>query len=192
MNETPRWLFEALDREFHFVLDAAASDDNHLCTTYFTERDNALQQDWWPYRRVWCNPPYDTIGKRNLIRWVAKGDVEGKRCLVAMLLPSKTDTIWWHKYAAKGEIRWVKGRLQFGEHSGKAPWASVVVIFSTWRFIVRSLMTALGGKAKLVDLYRAAEALKNSANNFVPAKIRQTVQRYPEFSSPTRGTWEMA
>ncbi len=29
-RSTPRWLFDQLDAEFHFVLDAAASRENHL------------------------------------------------------------------------------------------------------------------------------------------------------------------
>ena len=34
---TPSDLFEALNKEFSFVLDAAADEENHLCKNYFTE-----------------------------------------------------------------------------------------------------------------------------------------------------------
>lgn len=44
--ETPQALFDELDKEFHFTLDAAASDKNHKCKKYYTERDNGLMQDW--------------------------------------------------------------------------------------------------------------------------------------------------
>ena len=43
---TPDWLFNKLDREFHFGLDAAASDLNHKCEKYFTEADDGLKQKW--------------------------------------------------------------------------------------------------------------------------------------------------
>lgn len=43
---TPDWLFTKLDREFHFGLDAAASDLNHKCEKYFTEADDGLKQKW--------------------------------------------------------------------------------------------------------------------------------------------------
>lgn len=43
---TPDWLFNQLDREFHFGLDAAASDLNHKCEKYFTEADDGLKQKW--------------------------------------------------------------------------------------------------------------------------------------------------
>ena len=44
--ETPQKLFNELDAEFHFTLDAAASDENHKCTRYFTQEDDGLQKNW--------------------------------------------------------------------------------------------------------------------------------------------------
>lgn len=44
--ETPQSLFDELDREFHFTLDAAASDTNHKCDRYYTKEQNGLIQDW--------------------------------------------------------------------------------------------------------------------------------------------------
>ena len=44
--ETPKNLFEELDREFHFTLDAAASHENHKCDKYYTADENGLEQDW--------------------------------------------------------------------------------------------------------------------------------------------------
>lgn len=54
---TPQPLFDALDREFHFTLDAAASDANRKCPRYLTEAENALTADIFDHV-VWCNPPY--------------------------------------------------------------------------------------------------------------------------------------
>ena len=44
--ETPESFFQELDREFHFDLDACASDDNHKCEKYFTREQDGLSQDW--------------------------------------------------------------------------------------------------------------------------------------------------
>lgn len=44
--ETPEAFFQELDKEFHFDLDACASDDNHKCDRYFTVADNGLTKNW--------------------------------------------------------------------------------------------------------------------------------------------------
>ena len=164
---TPQWLFDQLDNEFRFVLDAAASPENAKCAIYFTREDNALTKDWHPYRRVWLNPPYDTNRQRGiLLQFVGKAYHEAyKFCLVVCLLPAKTDTEWWHRYAEKGQKRFLKGRLYFNDDQGRAPFPSVVVIFSTWRLIVRHLLESLGGRARLQDLYRVSARLAEFTNN---------------------------
>ncbi len=43
---TPQDLFDELDKEFHFTLDPCASDDNHKCDMYYTEKENGLLQNW--------------------------------------------------------------------------------------------------------------------------------------------------
>ena len=44
--ETPQNLFDELNAEFNFTLDAAASDENHKCTRYFTQKEDGLRQNW--------------------------------------------------------------------------------------------------------------------------------------------------
>ena len=51
---------------------------------------------------------------------------------VVMLLPARTDTKWFHKYIynnPKCEIRFIKGRLKFGNSKNSAPFPSMIVIF---------------------------------------------------------------
>ena len=51
--------------------------------------------------------------------------------LVVALLPSRTDTKWFHDYIyGKAEIRFIKGRLKFGDSKNSAPFPSMIVI---WR-----------------------------------------------------------
>lgn len=54
---TPKRLFQKLNEEFNFMLDAATSDDNPLNTPYFcTEKDDALTKEW--INPTYVNPPY--------------------------------------------------------------------------------------------------------------------------------------
>ena len=123
---TPKEFFKKLDDEFHFTLDAAASDENALCKDYFTEKDNALVQKWTGI--VWLNPP----DGRELKHWVKKAHDEvqnGNAEMVVMLVPSRTDTVYWHEYIMKVDIRFIKGRLKFCDGKNPAPFPSAVVIF---------------------------------------------------------------
>jgi hypothetical protein len=57
--------------------------------------------------------------------------------VVVCLLPARTDTVWWHLYCAKGEIRFLRGRLKFGEAKNSAPFPSAIVVFRPWAQPVR-------------------------------------------------------
>jgi phage N-6-adenine-methyltransferase len=125
--ETPQSFYNALDREFHFTLDPAASHDNHKCEPYFTKEQDGLKQSWQGHI-VFCNPPYG----RKVGEWVKKGYEESLKpnTKVVMLLPARTDTKWFHDYIyGKAEIRFIKGRLKFGGCKDAAPFPSMVVIF---------------------------------------------------------------
>lgn len=43
---TPQALFDRLNDEFNFTIDAAASDEYHKCPIYYTKKENGLVQDW--------------------------------------------------------------------------------------------------------------------------------------------------
>ncbi|WP_249822524.1 phage N-6-adenine-methyltransferase, partial [Escherichia coli] len=68
--QTPLWLFDALDIEFGFWLDSAASDKNALCAHWLTEADDALNSEWISHGAIWNNPPYS-----NIRPWVEKAAV---------------------------------------------------------------------------------------------------------------------
>ena len=77
--------------------------------------------------RVFCNPPYSEVGK-----WVEKCYREGTKdnTLVVLLIPSRTDTKYFHDFIyQRAEIRFIRGRLKFGESSNYAPFPSMVAIF---------------------------------------------------------------
>ena len=63
--------------------------------------------------------------------WMKKAYEESQKgATVVCLVPARTDTSYWHEYAMQAdEIRFVKGRLKFGDGKGSAPFPSAVVIF---------------------------------------------------------------
>jgi phage N-6-adenine-methyltransferase len=124
--ETPLEIYEALNREFHFTLDPCATKSNAKCDIYFDIQADGLHQDWSQHR-VFMNPPYG----RQIGFWVKKAYEESTRgALVVCLIPSRTDTRWWHEYCMNGEIRFFRGRLKFGGSKNSAPFPSAVVIFN--------------------------------------------------------------
>lgn len=122
---TPQSLFDGLDQEFGFELDVCATEENAKCRWFFSPADDGLVQAWAP-AVCFCNPPYG----REIGRWLAKGFNESLLgATVVCLVPSRTDTKWWHRYARRGEIRYMKGRIRFEGAEHSAPFPSAVVIF---------------------------------------------------------------
>ena len=113
---TPEDTYADLDEEFHFTLDPCPLHADF----------DGLAIPW--VGSVFVNPPY---GKGNVIApWIKKGyEAALAGATVVMLLPSRTDTRWWHDYVMQGEIRFIKGRLKFGGAKNSAPFPSAVVIF---------------------------------------------------------------
>lgn len=115
---TPAWLRAELDAEFHFYFDPCplGGDVDGLAT---------LLTPWYG-KRVFCNPPYGP----GIAEWLQRG----LDAIVAVfLIPARTDTRWFHEIVlpkAK-EIRFIKGRLKFGDATNSAPFPSMIVIFTS-------------------------------------------------------------
>lgn len=125
---TPQSTFDELNKEFNFTLDPCANNENHKCDKYYTKGDDGLSKSWRG-ERVFCNPPYG----KELKKWVMKCYNESRNgnALCVMLIPSRTDTSYFHDYIyhkAK-EIRFIRGRLKFGNCKNSAPFPSMIVVF---------------------------------------------------------------
>jgi hypothetical protein len=106
----------ALNDEFHFDFDPCPLDgtENGLASLFVE----------WRGRRVFCNPPYGP----GIDKWLERG-LEAN--LTVFLVPARTDTRWFHDIVlpkAK-EIRFIRGRLKFGEATNSAPIPSMLVVF---------------------------------------------------------------
>ena len=122
--ETPQNLFDALNGKYRFTLDVCAISENAKCKRYFTPERDGLAQAW---RGVcWMNPPYG----REIGKWMKKAWESWREgATVVCLVPARTDTAWWHNYAMKGKILFIRGRLKFGGHHNSAPFPSAIVEF---------------------------------------------------------------
>jgi hypothetical protein len=111
---TPKSIYNQLNEEFSFDFDPCPEN-----ATF-----DGLEIEWG--KSNFINPPYS-----KLAQWLKKGYEEymkGKK--VVFLIPSRTDTKAWHEYCMKAtEIRFIKGRLKFGDSKNSAPFPSAIIIF---------------------------------------------------------------
>jgi phage N-6-adenine-methyltransferase len=115
---TPVSLFAQLDREFQFVLDAAADKQNKLCTHYFgsdhhdPKLRDALTVSWKDHIgglyqlvgilsrcAIFVNPPYSREHKMPIGPWIEKAWTESKAgCTVVGVIPYSPQTEWWRQW----------------------------------------------------------------------------------------------
>jgi len=132
---TPRPLYDKLSEMFGpFDMDPCTSKDNPLGTPiFYTKETDGLKQTWGlgDYdhpTKVFMNPPYG----RKVGEWIYKAwhaSLFG-RAIVVCLLPSRTDTQWWHNLVMSADsLYFIKGRLTFEGAKNTAPFPSVIVVF---------------------------------------------------------------
>ena len=125
--ETPQALFDGLDAEFCFTLDAASTDSNAKCARHYTEADDGLAKDWGgrllqPSLRA----RHRAVGREGRRRGAKAGHAR------RAAHPARTDTAYFHDHLyGKAELRFVRGRVRFcrgGAPQGSAPFPSMVAI----------------------------------------------------------------
>lgn len=124
---TPKDFFDNLNEEFHFTLDPCANEENHKCDLFYTKEQDGLTKDWGGHV-VFCNPPYG----KEIADWVRYSYEQSQKpnTTVVMLIPARTDTRYFHDYIyGKAEIRFIKGRLKFGDATNAAPFPSMIVVY---------------------------------------------------------------
>lgn len=132
---TPRDFYDTTNAEFSFGLDAAALQSSTLCPNNWygpdhpeQARQDAFARDWFADsngQAVWLNPPYG----RTIKEWVEKADFEAQKgATVVCLVPARTDTNWWWSHCISYEVRFIRGRLKFGNQPNSAPFPSALII----------------------------------------------------------------
>lgn len=123
---TPQDFYDLINAEFGFQTDVCALPSSAKCTRFYAPDDDGLAQTWTG--TCWMNPPYGG----EIREWVAKAHesamVHG--ATVVCLVPARVDTGWWWDHCRHGEIRFLRGRLKFGNSDTSAPFPSALVVFS--------------------------------------------------------------
>lgn len=145
---TPDAFFKALDKHFHFTLDPCCTERTAKCGEYYTQEMDGLNKSWYSHT-VFMNPPYG----REIGKWVQKAYIAALNgATVVCLIPSRTDTAWWHDYCSKGIVVFLRGRIHFVRDDGltaPAPFPSCLVCFSPG--VVNGAMRAVN--ANLLQLF---------------------------------------
>lgn len=128
---TPDAIFRALDAEYHFTLDAAASAENTKCPVYYAEGDDALNLNWYgidlaarnegaavlsPWEvRAFVNPPYQPKGA--VETWLKKGlDQAAQGVFSVFLVPMATSVAWFNDLVVPyAEWHSFRGRIPFDD-----------------------------------------------------------------------------
>lgn len=137
---TPDKVFNPLNAEFGFDLDAAATVHNRKVPEWFgpgSDVPDALVVNWCDYAAfVWCNPPYSRGLQKKFIAKAADERLLGVTSV--LLLPARTDTVAFHSFVwdqfnqqpcVGVEVRFLKGRIKFEGAQHGAPFPSMVVVF---------------------------------------------------------------
>ena len=115
---TPKELYNELNSKWFFDHDPCPLSEDYQGVGLFAN---------WGYMNF-VNPPYSNI-QQFLLTAVSVFHQMGKQSIV--LLPSRTDTKWFHeivlRYATR--VEFIKGRLKFGGSKNTAPFPSMLVYF---------------------------------------------------------------
>lgn len=115
--ETPAFVMDAVKNVLcikNFDIDVAASLSNSKADFFIDKEENGLFVSWKTndlHTYAWCNPPYTSIEK-----WLDKAIEESSHNVTTvMLLPSSTDTKWFHKarLSSRCSIGFGSGRIKF-------------------------------------------------------------------------------
>ena len=146
--QTPKAVYDTLDKEFHFDFDPCPHNPTF----------NGLTCEWGKSNFV--NPPYG----RQITDWIVKGCaqyLQGKT--VVFLIPSRTDTRWWHQYIMvhATEIRFIKGRLKFDGSKNSAPFPSAIVVMKA------NPLHQTMGVSRAVDMYSPATSRGGAGSKII-------------------------
>lgn len=128
---TPTYLYNQLDSEFNFGLDACADSKNHLCDRYYSLDNSALDLlNFWDVS-TFANIPYSIPRS-----FYEKAWWQSSRWQVPVVLLTKVATSenYWVEYVKDAHVRLIHNRLKFLDENNEphygATFGSAIVIFS--------------------------------------------------------------
>jgi phage N-6-adenine-methyltransferase len=155
--ETPGDLFAAASREFGpFMLDAAATYATRKASAWFGPgspfgADALTVPTWAGYGSAWLNPPYSQLGP-----FMERACREAEAGLdVVCLVPARPETRWFWRYASRGLVLFIDGRVQF--LAGGKPGANTAP-FPSCLVVLRGGLPSHWAAMRLWGTYSAREA----------------------------------
>ena len=145
--DTPQDFYNKLNARFSFTLDPCCTEASAKCSNYYTAEDDGLSKSW-AGQTVFMNPPYG----RQISKWIKKAyeESQNENTTVVCLIPSRTDTKYWHEYCMKAhEVCFIKGRLKFGNDSQGFKFCS----FSFRNRCLSSRLQACYGRRELIQKF---------------------------------------
>lgn len=126
---TPDHIIESLTNEFGKLFDPCPN--NPTFDGLKLNWSGVIRADTNQYEAVYVNPPY-TRGQ--ISRWVEKAEYEASKGItVIMLIPSYTDTKYFHRHIFNSQyvkdIRFLEGRLKFKGYDKRASFPSVIIVY---------------------------------------------------------------
>lgn len=137
--ETPKSMVRDLSSVFLWDIDVCASRSN-VAVKYFSQENDGLLQQWEGL--CWMNPPYG----REIGNWIDKA-ISSTLAKTVCLVPSRTDTKWFHKAAqVSTQIVFIKGRLRFEPNIKKsgAPFPSCFIVIGKLDKIQKTKLAGYG------------------------------------------------
>lgn len=116
---TPQTLWETLNREYRFNIDAAADEHNTKLSMFFdgkTPGTDALIRTWDVFEansRVWCNPPYQPKG--SVETWLQRGLNQAAVGVFSVFLVPMASSVAWFNDLVVPFAEWhtFRGRIAF-------------------------------------------------------------------------------
>jgi phage N-6-adenine-methyltransferase len=105
---TPGWLYQHLDRGYHFDFDPCSTPGNALSDFYATKEMDSLTMDWGRHI-VYMNCPYSRVAE-----FMAKAEESARGgATVVCLVPSRPGARWFQRaFREAAVICWLRQRHQ--------------------------------------------------------------------------------
>lgn len=108
------------------IYDYFVKKHNYIdCFQYKADYDE-FENDYFN-EKLFINPPFSKLKQVSI--WINKQVLKNK-CLVALLIPARTDTKYFHYLLGlKPTIYFIEGRLHYNDSIRCAPFPSILMIF---------------------------------------------------------------
>jgi hypothetical protein len=112
---TPPYLFDFLNKSYHFTVDGAANEQNALLPNYWTDFESAD----WKGQRVFMNPPFALTSLAIEKAWHEWG-MCNPETIVLLILGKSCGSPVCQAILRGANIHMFSRRIQFLNHEGKA------------------------------------------------------------------------